>query len=77
MSFIVMIGTALEQIIKATKKGLPTESAVPKIVVPEAGIEPARPEEQGILSLKNRSILTVDYQEYSNNIRQMTAHDFS
>jgi len=43
----------------------------------EAGIEPARPEGQGISTLKNRSISTIRYHKYSNNIKWMSIHEFS
>jgi len=48
-----------------------------KYLVPEAGLEPARPEEQGILSLRNHSIFTIRYYKQSNNIKEMNTHEFS
>jgi hypothetical protein len=48
-----------------------------KYLVPEAGIEPARSEEQGILSIRNRSTFTIRYQKQLKVIKEMSTHEFS
>jgi hypothetical protein len=57
------IPSAVDQQIKKRKMGCRTLRQPIKYLVPEAGIEPARSEEQGFLTNRNRSTITIGCQK--------------